>query len=317
MFRRSILRKRYVQKDPLETVSLPASIAWSTIAVLLLLGVLQTFGDFQPALETTFGFTLVILIPCGGLISLGLFKAARWKANGGRRPPVTREEAGILKGDVRAWWISVISPLENLLARKGWNPNVITGLSFGFSLVGGVFFWQGWLFLAAWMVLFAGTLDMLDGRIARKTGRVSRRGAFFDSVLDRYGELLIFAGLAVLFRHSMLLLVVVLLALAGSLMVSYARARAEGLGVPCKVGVMQRPERIVFLGFGAMFSSILTMLREILGADLGPLFLGGVILVLALLANYTAASRVVHVMRELRRQESAASNSGTASSGSV
>ena len=219
MFRRHFLGKRYEHKAPVEPVSLPVSIAWSTIAVLLLLGALQTFGDFQPALETTFGFALVILIPCGALISLGLFKLIRWRANGGRRQPVSVKEPGLLSGDVRAWWISVISPLENLLARKGWNPNLITCLSFGFSLVGCVFFWQEWLFLAGWMVLFAGTLDMLDGRIARKTGRVSSRGAFFDSVLDRYGELFIFLGLAALFRES-ILLVVVLLALAGSLMVS-------------------------------------------------------------------------------------------------
>jgi CDP-diacylglycerol---glycerol-3-phosphate 3-phosphatidyltransferase len=302
MARRPFLRKRFEQKEPVEPVSLPASIAWSTIAALLLLGVLQTFGNLQPHLETTFGLTSIILIPLGGLISLGIFKLTRKRADdapAGRGPG---HPQGILEGDVRAWWISVISPLENALARRQWNPNFITSLSFGFSLVGCVFFYVGWLFLAGWMILFAGTLDMLDGRIARKTGRVSRRGAFFDSVLDRYGELFIFLGLAAHLRHS-ILLAAVLPALAGSLMVSYARARAEGVGVTCKVGMMQRPERIVFMGFGAIFSSILYMLRGTLGVDFGPYLLGTVLFLIAVLSNLTAVSRIVYVMRVLKEEE--------------
>jgi CDP-diacylglycerol---glycerol-3-phosphate 3-phosphatidyltransferase len=302
MARRPFLRKRFVQKEPVEPVSLPASIAWSTIAVLLLLGVLQTFGNPQPRLETTFGLTSVILIPCGGLISLGIFKLTRKRTDDAPVGPGPAHPHGMLEGDVRAWWISVISPLENALARRQWNPNFITSLSFGFSLIGCVFFCVGWLFLAGWMILFAGTLDMLDGRIARKTGRVSRRGAFFDSVLDRYGELFIFLGLAAHLRHS-ILLVAVLSALAGSLMVSYARARAEGVGVTCKVGMMQRPERIVFLGFGAIFSSILYMLRGTLGVDYGPYLLGTVLFLIAVLSNLTAISRIVYVMRALKKEE--------------
>ncbi len=296
-------------------MGLPASIAWSTIAVLLLLGVLHTFGKFQPRLETTFGLTSIILIPAGGLISLGLFKLTRRKSDRAQEQTGPGKPEGFLEGDVRAWWISVISPLENLLARRQWNPNFITSLSFSFSLVGCLFFCVGWLFLAGWMILFAGTLDILDGRIARKTGRVSRRGAFFDSVLDRYGELFIFLGLAAYFRHS-ILLPVILLALAGALMVSYTRARAEGVGVICKVGVMQRPERIVLLGFGAIFSSILTMLRGTLGMNSGPWFLGGVLLFIAILSNYTAVSRVRYVMRELKEEEGDRQDPGIHSSDS-
>jgi CDP-diacylglycerol--glycerol-3-phosphate 3-phosphatidyltransferase len=302
MARRSLIRKRFAQKEPAEPVSLPASIAWSTIAVLLLLGVLQTFGNLQPRLETTFGLTSIILIPCGGLISLGIFKLTRKRGDDPLAGLSAGRPQGILEGDVRAWWISVISPLENALARRQWNPNFITSLSFSFSLVGCAFFYVGWLFLAGWMILFAGTLDMLDGRIARKTGRVSRRGAFFDSVLDRYGELFIFLGLAAHLRHS-ILLAAVLAALAGSLMVSYARARAEGVGVACKVGLMQRPERIVFLGFGAIFCSILYMLRGTLGADFGPYLLGAVLSLIAVLANLTAVFRIVYVMRVLKKEE--------------
>ena len=86
-------------------------------------------------------------------------------------------------------------------------------------------------------------------------------------------------------------------------MVSYSRARAEGLGVTCKVGMMQRPERIVLLGFGAIFSSILYMLRGIFGLDAGPYLMGFVLILIAILANYTAVSRMIYVMRELKKDQ--------------
>ncbi len=311
MARRFSPRGQYVQKESADPVGLPTSIAWSTIAILLLLGVLHTFGDFQPRVDATFGLISIILIPCGGLISLGLFKLSRKRA---RKSPDRTEgprQEGILEGDLRAWWISMISPLENLLSRRRLNPNFITTLSFSFSLIGCLFLCLGWIFLAGWIILFAGTLDILDGRIARKTGRVSRRGAFFDSVLDRYGEVFIFLGFAAHFRGS-ILLAVTLLALVGSLMVSYTRARAEGVGVICKVGVMQRPERIVFLGFGAMFSSALSMLNGTLGANYGPPLMGCVLIFIAFFSNYTAVSRLAYVMRELKKEEAGPAGAGKA-----
>lgn len=86
-------------------------------------------------------------------------------------------------------------------------------------------------------------------------------------------------------------------------MVSYTRARAEGLGVTCRVGIMQRPERIVLLGLGAIFSSVLYMLRGTIGVDGGPYLMGFVMLLIAILANYTAISRMAHVMRELKKDQ--------------
>ncbi len=282
--------------------ALPASIAWSTIALLILLGIIQEFGRFQPALETTLAITLMILLIFGGPLSLFVFSLSRRKRQGAPSQVGFSMRQGILDGEVRAWWISVISPLEDALINLDWKPNFITVLSFLFSLLGCLLFVFGWQFFAGWMIIFGGTLDILDGRIARRTGMVSRQGAFFDSVLDRYGELLIFIGLAVYFKESALFYLV-LLALVGSLMVSYTRARAEGLGVACLVGMMQRPERVVLLGVGAIFSSILHMLRGSLGADLGPYLMGLVLGLIAILANYTALSRMVHVMRELKEGE--------------
>ena len=86
-------------------------------------------------------------------------------------------------------------------------------------------------------------------------------------------------------------------------MVSYTRARAEGLGVTCRVGMMQRPERIVLVGLGAIFSSVLYMLRGTLGVDAGPYLMGFVLILIAILANYTAFSRMIYVMRELKKDQ--------------
>ena len=115
----------------------------------------------------------------------------------------------------------------------------------------------GWLSLGGWVFLAAGSLDFVDGRVARATGRASRAGAFLDSTLDRVGELLVFGGLAVTFRDSPALLAA-LAAAGASLLVSYARARGEALGAgeAAKVGGMQRPERVVVTGVACALSPL-------------------------------------------------------------
>lgn len=310
MSKKTFFRRRVARRASIDPVLLPASIAWSTIALLVLLGAIQEMGGFHPALDTKFGLASIGLFFAGGLVSIGLYKVLMRREVGRHAQAVDSAKENrktpnrLLDGEIQSWWISVISPVESLLVRWRLHPNAVTALSFGFNLVGCALLFLGCLFLAGWVILLGGTMDMLDGRIARKTGTVSKRGAFFDSVMDRYGEILIFLGLAAHFRDS-ILLYIILLAMAGSLMVSYTRARAEGLGVTCKVGMLQRPERIVFLGFGAIFSSILYMLRGTLGLNGGTYLMGLVLLVIALLSNATAFSRMVYIMRKLGREEQA------------
>ena len=301
MTKRVFPRKRFIKKHSIQPIGLPASIAWSSIALLILLGAIQEFGTLKPALDTTIGMTAIVLILGGALISMAVFKFTRKKSVDVLAELAKKDHRErLLNIEIQAWWINVISPLERLLARHELNPNFVTLLSFCFSVAGCAFFHVGWLFLGGWVVLFAGTLDILDGRIARKTDQVSRRGAFFDSVMDRYGEVLLFLGLAAHFRNSTLFYII-LLAMAGSLMVSYMRARAEGLGISCTMGLMQRPERVVILGFGAIFSSILHMLSGTLSVDLGPYLMWCVLSAIALLSNYTAISRMIYVMRQLQQ----------------
>src|SRR5262249_52435698 len=134
-------------------------------------------------------------------------------------------------------------------------PDHLTYSQLVVSLLAGVAFARGAVFLAGWLTILAGTLDIIDGSLARRTGLASDRGAFVDSVVDRWAEVATFVGLGVLFRHGWTLLGVALAAFA-SQMVSYVRARAEGLGLDLTSGRAQRPERYVILGFGAWVSGL-------------------------------------------------------------
>jgi CDP-diacylglycerol--glycerol-3-phosphate 3-phosphatidyltransferase len=149
---------------------------------------------------------------------------------------------------------TVLSPVSNALVKRRVHPNVITTLGFLVAIAAGLAFFMGAVRLGGVIVLLAGLFDMLDGRVARETGLASKFGSFYDSTLDRISELVVYAGLLAVFMGSPYpwMIYVVFAAAGGALMVSYTRARAEALGIPCKVGLMQRPERVVGLGVGAM-----------------------------------------------------------------
>jgi phosphatidylglycerophosphate synthase len=162
----------------------------------------------------------------------------------------------------------IINPFVRFLIRIGFTPNLVTTVGFLLNIVVAVIFifgaedknrsdlsYVGW---AGATILFAGLFDMLDGQVARLGNMSSRFGALFDSVLDRYSELVMFFGICyyLVAHHYFLSSLFAFLALIGSMMVSYTRARAEGLGIECKGGLMQRPERIVTLGISALACGI-------------------------------------------------------------
>lgn len=160
-------------------------------------------------------------------------------------------------GHFFAW---TMQPWWRLLAHAAFPPNAITSLSLVLALGAGLAAAAGRFALGGWLFVLAGMLDFLDGRVARSTGRSTLGGAVLDSVLDRYVESALIAGLAWYYRHSWVL-VACLLALTGSLLVPYVRARAESLGVPqAQVGFMQRPDRVALLGIGTALSPILEVL---------------------------------------------------------
>jgi len=213
---------------------------------------------------------------------------------------------GAWKSRGRSW----LRPAAEWLAARGVRPDHLTYLGVGLSLVAALLLGRGFLLGAAVVIGVAGACDILDGDVARVRGAVSRFGAFLDSTLDRIGEGALYAGLAVHYftraergafvirgafegsaewgdtdgtTMGILCLAVLLL----SFFVSYARARAEGLGLECKVGIMERPERMLTLAAGAV---------------LGHRFLPGVLGILFILTLVTALQRVYHVWKSTRTE---------------
>jgi phosphatidylglycerophosphate synthase len=164
------------------------------------------------------------------------------------------------------------------------------------GLMCGVAYAHGWLFTAGWVLLACGTLDVLDGAMARRRGAAGPRGAFMDSVVDRYGEAVVFMGLAAWYRDGWQLWVVIA-AWFGAVMVSYTRARAEALGVDCRGGLMQRPERYVTLGGASLFAALIAHLT--CAPAVGRAILTAGTLTVAALANATAIQRVRFALRRL------------------
>lgn len=184
-------------------------------------------------------------------------------------------------------------PLVRWLIRRRVHPNAITTAGFIVTLAAGFFFHQDHVRTAGVLVLLGGFFDILDGRVARESGLASKFGSFYDSTLDRISEIVVYLGLASLYNNvlsrggDVAMVYVVMLAMGGALMVSYTRARAQGLGLDCTVGLMQRPERIVLLGVAS----------TVFGLDFDGLFLSLVIILVAVLTNITAIHRIVWVFQ--------------------
>ena len=194
------------------------------------------------------------------------------------------------------WFYWMIGPLVRFSVRIGLGPFFfnLTGLALGISA--GVLFALGHAGAAGWAVLLGGIADIFDGHLARTTGVASAKGAFIDSSLDRFSEVAALVGLSVLVGPSANGQLLVATALGGSLLVSYTRARGESLGVDCRGGVMQRPQRVLLLGFGAILDPTLSALSgEARGAVLIP-----VLALVAVGALGTAVYRTVWIARELR-----------------
>ncbi|MEN3332881.1 MAG: CDP-diacylglycerol---glycerol-3-phosphate 3-phosphatidyltransferase [Blastocatellia bacterium] len=198
----------------------------------------------------------------------------------------------------------IIDAMVRGLARSHVNPNVLTFMGLLMNIGCGVLFGYGMFFKAGLLMILANIFDMFDGQVARLRGRVTRFGAFFDSVIDRYSDIIVFVGIMVFYArstraHSTLLVALTGLALVGSVMISYSRARAESLDIACKVGFLERPERVVLL--------IIASLTEV-GPLANPFLhkMPQVLWVLAVLSHWTVVHRIYHTWRELRETDRAA-----------
>jgi len=180
----------------------------------------------------------------------------------------------------------VADPVARLLLRAHVRPNQLTVLGLGVSMVAAHAFFQGRLGVAAALLAVAGLFDFFDGSLARLAGSESAFGAFLDSVVDRYSDLVVLLGIVLFYerKDDPAGVFLTMATLVGTIMVSYTKARAQSIGLKCEIGLMARPERMIVLIVGGVFH-----------------LLTPAVIVLALLTNLTALHRIVHVWRATRK----------------
>ena len=184
--------------------------------------------------------------------------------------------------------------VRNRLIESRLTPNAISLTGLALNVVAAALVWQRLYFVGGVAFIVGSIMDTLDGRYSRMSGKGTVFGAFLDSTLDRCEEGIVLTAVAVTFarEHNELAVAAVVIAVLASLMVSYTRARAEALGIECKVGIASRPVRVVILSVGLVFAR---------GASLGHFeLLAPAVYVLAALSAFTVVQRIVHVHSELR-----------------
>ncbi len=209
---------------------------------------------------------------------------------------------------------AILNPLVKGMIAVGLTPNAITTIGLLLNIGVTIIFIAGaeqgerddlsYIGWAGALILFAGLFDMIDGQVARIGKMSSKFGALYDSVMDRYSELFMFLGICyyLVAHHYFISSLIGFFALIGSMMVSYTRARAEGLGIPCKDGLMQRPERVILIGVSALLCGLITVNSGgpskwlIDGWPFYPLESISIFVVpltfVAIMANYTAFQRL-------------------------
>lgn len=198
--------------------------------------------------------------------------------------------------------MSIINAMVRGLASAGIPPNVLTLIGVTINLGCGVLFGFGEFFWAGIVLIFANLFDMLDGGVARLSGRVTKYGSFLDSTLDRLSDMGSFMGIMIFYArlteyHSTLNVFLAGVGMIASVLVSYTTARSEGLGVKANVGFLQRPERVVLFIIGAL--STWNWESDHFLANRMP----QVLWVLAIGSMWTLVQRMVYIRRELRAMD--------------
>jgi phosphatidylinositol phosphate synthase len=230
---------------------------------------------------------------------LGIFAASQRFGRRSFRSP-ERGDSLLLSRFLRSYWYWLLHPVEEGLVRTRIEPQTLNYVGVACSLASGVLFAFGHFQAAGGALLLAGCLDMLDGQVARKSGRTSLRGAFLDSALDRYSELVVYLGLMFYYRDDDAVWLCTAFALGGSFMVSYCRARGEALGIAVQdVGTMQRAERLMLLIIASLLTPLSLSLQHLAGLRPATWLLAATLVVLAAGANWTAMTRFRHVLDAL------------------
>jgi CDP-diacylglycerol---glycerol-3-phosphate 3-phosphatidyltransferase len=195
--------------------------------------------------------------------------------------------------------LRVIDPAISFFARHNVNPNTITTIGTVLTIVASIVYATGHIMTAGWIMAVTAFFDVVDGQVARRTGKSTVFGAFYDSTLDRVADGALMAGLTVFYatnaiHHNIYMVVVCLVGIIGTFLVSYTRARAESLGIDAKVGVMQRPERIV----------LLSAPQALFGLFWNGWVLMAIIILLSVTACITAVQRIAFVYHATQHLDS-------------
>jgi phosphatidylglycerophosphate synthase len=199
------------------------------------------------------------------------------------------------------YWL--IGPVTRWLVRRSVSPNVLTTCSLVLGVGAAGALGAGWFGLGGWLIMGSAAFDVFDGMVARASGRSSESGDFWDSLADRICDIAAFLGFAIYYSDNLAIFLLVALALVSTVMVSYTRAKAESYGVKSYGGVMQRHERVVYLGVGAALSPIVALVSE--PGDPRPeywLAVAGIAIV-AFFSTYTATRRGFSAFRALKERE--------------
>ncbi len=182
----------------------------------------------------------------------------------------------------------ITSPIVGTLSKMGITPNALTFINLGLNVLAGVVIAMGHFLTGGILVLVSGLFDILDGALARQTGSSTRFGAILDSTVDRIAEAAVLCGLLYWYmqngpQENRLAVVLVLIVLVGSFLVSYIKARAEGVGWRCEVGLFTRAERVIVLALGLL---------------IGQVFIA--LCILAVFVSFTVVQRLVHLWKQAR-----------------
>lgn len=221
---------------------------------------------------------------------------------------VARRPTTILLGTwVRDWLMWLIAPVERKFVEWKLSPDIFNYIGGAFGLFAGIAYAKNELALGGWLILIGGLADIFDGRIARARGIGSNYGEFLDSMLDRFAEMFAFLGIALYFEPTWWAMSATVLASGGSMLVSYARAKGEAVGVDCRGGIMQRAERLVTLAVASLLDTPVT---TALGWIPGVILLSAVTLI-GLGSLGTAVYRTIYICRALKKMEREAAVTAT------
>lgn len=215
------------------------------------------------------------------------------------------------------FWYWITTPLLSLFKLLKLTPNRVTAISVLLSIYTGYLFAVGNLGFGGWMLVLSGSLDMLDGRLARETGQSTKAGAFFDSCCDRYSDSVVFIGLGIFFMHKngsfadgvftisaadYSGIVTIMTILLGTAAMSYVKARGEAVGASTKRGLMQRPERIMLLSVFTVLNPFFAIILGNYGFNPDSILLG-ILILMSLLINISAIIRMADLFNIIKKME--------------